>query len=182
MLESAKRVGIVRAGYTHPSEGGRKGSREEIRVHRGLIGSCPKNISRSGSLFLEVLRLLKRRGDISGRIGTIRYMKRIVFTALGVPPRQSGRADSVRHVRESGDLKSARRRAMESLRGASAGTPLPINIHERLKEEARTLEAIDRRREDEDNPYVGLDVEERILTRELRDLERATAAHDMGAE
>ena len=71
---------------------------------------------------------------------------------------------------------------MESLRGASAGTPLPINIHERLKEEARTLEAIDRRREDEDNPYIGLDVEERILARELRDLERATVAHDMGAE
>jgi hypothetical protein len=112
----------------------------------------------------------------------IRYMKRIVFTALGVPPRQSGRADSVRHLRESGDLKGARRRAMESLRGASAGTRLLINIHERLKEEARTLEAIDRRREDEDNPYIGLDVEERILTRELRDLERAAVAHDMGAE
>src|ERR1017187_9629096 len=66
--------------------------------------------------------------------------------------------------------------------GEPPGTRLPINIHERLKEEARTLEAIDRRREDEDNPYIGLDVEERILTRELRDLERATAAHDMGAE
>ena len=109
-------------------------------------------------------------------------MNWIVFTALGVPPRQSGRADSVRHLRESGDLKSARRRAMESLRGASAGTRLLINIHERLKEEARTLEAIDRRREDEDNPYIGLDVEERIFARELRDLERATVAHDMGAE
>ena len=88
----------------------------------------------------------------------------------------------MRHVRESGDLKSARRRAMESLRVASAGTQLLINIHERLKEEARTLEAIDRRREDEDNPYIGLDVEERIFARELRDLERATVAHDMGAE
>jgi len=87
----------------------------------------------------------------------------------------------VRHLRESGDLKSARRRAMESLRGASPGTRLPINIHERLQQEARTLEAIDRRREEEDNPYIGLAVEERILTRELRDVERATVAHDMVA-
>jgi hypothetical protein len=59
---------------------------------------------------------------------------------------------------------------------------LPINIHERLREEARTLEAIDRRREEENNPYIGLDVEERILTRELRDLTRATVAHEMEAE
>ena len=59
---------------------------------------------------------------------------------------------------------------------------MPINIHERLREEARTLEAIDRRREEENNPYIGLDVEERILTRELRDLTRATVAHEMEAE
>jgi len=120
-------------------------------------------------------------GDIAGGTGTIRYMKRSVLTALGLPPRQSGRADSDRrHLRGSAEL---RQRAIESLlRKAYTGTPLPINIHERLKEEARTLEAIDRRREEEDNPNIGLAVEERILTRELRDLERATVAHDMVAE
>jgi hypothetical protein len=107
-------------------------------------------------------------------------MNRIVFTALGVPPRQSGRADSDRHMRGPAEL---RQRAIESLlRRAYTGAPLPINIHQRLREEARALEAIDRRREDEDNPHIGLGVEERILTRELRDLARATVAHDMGAE
>ena len=120
-------------------------------------------------------------GDISGRIGTIRYMKRIVFTALGIPSRQSKGADSVRHLRESGELKSARRRAIESLRGAFAGTPL-LNIHERLRERARTLEDIERRREEEDNPFVGLSVEDRIIDVELRDLERATLAHKMDVD
>ena len=119
-------------------------------------------------------------GDIAGGTGTIRYIKRSVLTALGLPPRQSGRADSDRHMRGPAEL---RQRAIESLlRRAYTGAPLPINIHQRLREEARALEAIDRRREDEDNPHIGLGVEERILTRELRDLARATVAHDMGAE
>ena len=61
---------------------------------------------------------------------TIRYMKRTVFTALGIPSRRSKGADSVRHLRESGELKSARRRAIESHRGAFAGNPLlgPLRI------------------------------------------------------
>ena len=110
------------------------------------------------------------------------YMKRFVLAALGVLPRQSGRADSVRHLRESAELKEARRRAIESLRErASTGTPLPINIRERLRERARTLEFIERRREEEDNPYIGLNVEERILASELRDLALATLADEMEA-
>jgi len=58
---------------------------------------------------------------------------------------------------------------------------LPINIRERLRERARTLEFIERRREEEDNPYIGLNVEERILASELRDLALATLADEMEA-
>jgi hypothetical protein len=105
-------------------------------------------------------------------------MKRIVLAALGV---MRGRAESVRHLQESAEAKEARRRAIENLRErASTAAPLPINIHERLREAVRTLEAIERRREEESNPLIGMGVAERIVALELRDLALATLADDRG--
>ena len=118
--------------------------------------------------------------DISGLTGTMRYMNKFISAVLGVLPRWRGRANSVLQLWESAELKDTRRCAVESLRRASTGTPVPLNIHERLREEAWTLELIERRREEEDNPHVGLNVEEQILTSELRDLALATLADDMG--
>ena len=87
----------------------------------------------------------------------------------------------MRHL-ESAGLEAARRRAIEGLqRRATTDTPLPTSIHERLSEGARTLEAIERRRKKEHNPYIGLSVEHQILTRELGDLERTTLADAPGA-
>ena len=109
-------------------------------------------------------------------------MNRIICAALRVLTRHVGRANPVRQMRESADLqKEARQRVLENLRQrASIGTPLSINIHERLGEGARTLAAIERRREEEDNPLIGLNIEERIVGWELRNLEIATLADEAG--
>ena len=71
------------------------------------------------------------------------------------------------------ERNTARGRAPEA-----AKLPASLAVHERLQLRAKILEIIDRRREEAGDPCIGLNIEERILDRELRDLELATLANE----
>ena len=60
----------------------------------------------------------------------------------------------------------------------AAKRPASLAVRERLSLRASILEIIDRRREEAGDPCIGLNIEERILDRELRDLELATLADE----
>ncbi len=102
--------------------------------------------------------------------------------ALALRLRSRKRAAFLRCLQESPELKKARLAALERLRRASIGSRLPMNIHERLTMGAQILANIDQRREEQDDPYVGLNIEEQIVALELRDLALATLANEVSAD
>jgi hypothetical protein len=104
-------------------------------------------------------------------------MIRYVIAALIAWLSLINRSASERQTRKQRtQQKAALVPAAAGLKCGATGGSIPTSIHERLSEEARLLECIDRRRQEEGNPYIGLDIEGQILASELLDLALATLA------